>query len=201
VTVSEGKIGKALIPEGWKTVFRSTKTVMIGLGTINQFQRNIQVQHRFVVKKRVKIKQQCFENISEEIVAMLDILKKKKIKIGLISNCFSEEVEVIKDSILYNYFDVCCLSYEMGIKKPDQRIFRECVKMLDVKENECIYIGDGGSNELDAAKSVGIRAVQATWFISEQSKQYKIKPDVEHLNRPINIEKLISALDVKNRQN
>jgi putative hydrolase of the HAD superfamily len=156
---------------------------------------------RFVVKKRVKIKQQCFENISEEIVAMLDILKKKKIKIGLISNCFSEEVEVIKDSILYNYFDVCCLSYEMGIKKPDQRIFRECVKMLDVKENECIYIGDGGSNELDAAKSVGIRAVQATWFISEQSKQYKIKPDVEHLNRPINIEKLISALDVKNRQN
>ena len=55
---------------------------------------------RFVVKKRVKIKQQCFENISEEIVAMLDILKKKKIKIGLISNCFSEEVEVIKDSIL-----------------------------------------------------------------------------------------------------
>ena len=33
---------------------------------------------RFVVEKRVKIKQQCFENISEEIVAMLDILKKRK---------------------------------------------------------------------------------------------------------------------------
>lgn len=81
----------------------------------------------FVTQKRIESKQRCFENISKEIFIMFDILKKNEIKIGLISNCFSEEIEVIKDSILYNYFDVCCLSYEMGIKKPDPKIFKECV--------------------------------------------------------------------------
>lgn len=145
----------------------------------------------FVTQKRIATKKKCFENISKEILEVFEFLHKNKIKIGLISNCFSEEVEVIKNSILYHYFDVCCLSYEMGIKKPDQRIFKECVKMLAVKENECIYIGDGGSNELEAAKSIGMRAIQAIWFINEQSRQSKIKPEFEHLKRPTDIKKLI----------
>lgn len=63
--------------------------------------------------------------------------------------------------------------------------------MLDVKENECIYIGDGGSDELEAAKRVGMRAIQAIWFINEQSGQSKVKPEFEHLKRPTDIEKLI----------
>lgn len=81
----------------------------------------------FVTQKRIAAKKKCFENISNEILEVFEFLHKNKIKIGLISNCFSEEVEVIKNSILYNYFDVCCLSHEMGIKKP---LFLACSNNL-----------------------------------------------------------------------
>lgn len=66
--------------------------------------------------------------------------------------------------------------------------------MLDVKENECIYIGDGGSNEREAAKSIGMRAIQAIWFINKQYRQSKVKPEFEHLNRPTDLEKLIKEV-------
>lgn len=45
--------------------------------------------------------------------------------------------------------------------------------MLDVKESECIYIGDGGSSEPEAAKSIGMRAIQAIWFINEHPGNLK----------------------------
>ncbi len=78
----------------------------------------------FVTQKRIESKKKCFENILKEILEMLEIIKTNKIKIGLISNCFSEEIEVIKNCILYHYLDVCCLSFEMGIKKLTKEFLR-----------------------------------------------------------------------------
>lgn len=76
---------------------------------------------------------------------MLQTLKEKKIKIGLISNCYSEEAVLIRESQLFPYFDQSCLSYELGMKKPDPGIFLKCMEGLGVRAGECLYIGDGGS--------------------------------------------------------
>ncbi|MCR5837218.1 MAG: HAD family hydrolase [Lachnospiraceae bacterium] len=146
-----------------------------------------------IVEKRKNIKRMCFQNISDEIMKVLDYLKENGIKIGLISNCFSEEAEVIKESELYKYFSVCCLSYDMGIKKPDMRIFDECLNMLGVQKCECLYIGDGGSKELEASSTFGMRTFQATWFINEKSKQSKIKDGYRHLKNPLEIIEIIEA--------
>ncbi len=140
-----------------------------------------------VVKKRKEAKKKCFDNISNEILEMLKTLKKENIKVGLISNCFSEEVDVIKQSELYEYFDVVCLSYELGLKKPDPRIFKKCIRELHVHESECLYVGDGGSDELAAASSVGMKTMQAIWFINEQSQQAKVKEEYAHLIKPADV--------------
>ena len=86
---------------------------------------------------------------------MLQTLKEKKIKIGLISNCYSEEAVLIRESQLFPYFDQSCLSYELGMKKPDPGIFLKCMEGLGVRAGECLYIGDGGSHELEAADIMG----------------------------------------------
>lgn len=39
---------------------------------------------------------------------MLSQLKSSGIRVGLISNCFSEEAEVIRESVLFPYFDEVC---------------------------------------------------------------------------------------------
>ena len=43
--------------------------------------------------------------------------------------------------------------------KPDREIYELVLEHLNVKANECMFVGDGGSNELKGAKTVGMRTV------------------------------------------
>ncbi len=99
------------------------------------------------------------------------MLKKKGLYIGLISNCFSEEVEAIKESKLYPYFDRAYLSFAQGVQKPDKEIFIRCMNGFDVKAEECLYIGDGGSFELETASKLGMTAIQAVWYLRDGTMQ------------------------------
>lgn len=116
--------------------------------------------------KRKTAKRDNFNHLNEQIVPLLEQLKKREILIGLITNCYSEEVEAIRNSCLFKYFDIVCFSYEEGIKKPDEKIYKLCLNKLNINADECLYVGDGGSNELEGAKNVGMKAVQALWYIN-----------------------------------
>lgn len=120
-----------------------------------------------LVSKRKAAKRECFKHLHFEIIPMLEALKQNNLQIGLISNCFSEEVAPIKESELYPYFDMVCLSFEQGVQKPDDEIFLRCLKGLNVNAGECLYIGDGGSFELEAAARIGMYALQAVWYIKD----------------------------------
>ena len=99
---------------------------------------------------------------------------------------------LIKESILYPYFDASCLSYEEGLQKPDTAIFQRCLDKLGVQANECLYVGDGGSYELEAAEKVGMKAVQATWYLKENTMQpSKRKMEFEQVEAPLNILNII----------
>lgn len=135
--------------------------------------------------KRRDAKRKCFENMHPEIIPMLSSLKEKGLLIGLISNCFSEEAEVIRESILFEYFDAVCLSCEMGVCKPDKRIFQKCLDILGVSAEECLYVGDGGCYELETAQSLGMKPIQAAWYLKEGTKQpSKIKPEFSPASSP-----------------
>ena len=121
-----------------------------------------------IVEKRVEIKFDCFRHIHPDIIPMLTKIKEKGIIIGLISNCYSEEVEAIRNSDLFPYFDAVFLSYEQGVWKPDEEIFRRCMEGLSVEAEECLYIGDGGSYELETARKLGMTALQATWYSKDE---------------------------------
>ena len=120
-----------------------------------------------IVGKRVAAKEACFQHLHPEIISMLSVLKEKGILVGLISNCFSEEAEVIRKSVLFPYFDAVFLSYEQGIRKPDEEIFKRCMTELSVRAEDCLYVGDGGSYELETATKLGMNAVQAVWYFKE----------------------------------
>lgn len=140
-----------------------------------------------IVEKRVAIQADCFNHLHEEILPMLSELKDSGIKIGLISNCFSEEAKLIRESELYPYFDAICLSYEQGIIKPDKEIYYRCMEKLGVTAEECLYVGDGGSQELETARSLGMQAVQAVWYRQEKGKgrMADIRPEFEQVERPL----------------
>lgn len=124
-----------------------------------------------MAEKRTATKVDCFRHLHSEIIPMLTALKEKGILIGLISNCYFEEAAVIRKSQLFPYFDRVYLSCEQGVQKPDEEIFRRCMEELAVQPEECVYVGDGGSYELETAKGLGMKAVQAVWYLKEGSGQ------------------------------
>lgn len=145
-----------------------------------------------IVDKRKMSKKECFKHLHPEILPMLKELKKKGICIGLISNCFSEEVEAIRNSELFPYFDATYLSFEQGLQKPEKEIFIRCMNKLSVSSDECIYVGDGGSFELETASEIGMKAIQAVWYFKEGTLQpAKRKKDFIQAETPFEILKYI----------
>lgn len=153
-------------------------------------ENNVWNQQTFdlIVKKRTETKKELFKKLHPEIIPMLESLKKKGMKIALISNCFDEEAAVIRKSILFPYFDAVCLSCEIKMRKPEPQIFYKCLEELGLKPSECIYCGDGGSSELEAAGSVGMRTFQACWYFSPENEQILFrKPEFQQLENPMEI--------------
>ncbi len=141
-----------------------------------------------IAQKRTAVKEEGFRHLHAEIIPMLEEIRRREIKIGLISNCFSEEAEVIRRSVLFPYFNGVYLSYEQGVAKPDKEIFRRCVAGLGVDAEECLYVGDGGSCELEAAQALGMKAVQAVWYLKDGTLQAsKPMSNFEQAANPLDI--------------
>lgn len=101
---------------------------------------------------------------------------------------------MIRRSELFPYFDAVYLSYEQGIQKPDEEIFQRCMDSLSVNAEECVYVGDGGSYELEAAEKLGMKAVQAVWYLQEGTMQPTgRKSDFIQVERPLDV---LKCLDV-----
>lgn len=124
-----------------------------------------------ILDKRIKTKAVCFEYVQPEVFQLLKTLRDMGLQIAIVSNCSSEEVKVLKDSEIYKYFDEVILSYEVHMKKPDPCIYEEAAKRLGVEVEECIFVGDGGSNELVGARNVGMKAIQAKWYTNQHPKK------------------------------
>lgn len=141
-----------------------------------------------LVGKRCTTIEMCLEHKHSEIVPMLQALKSQGISIGLISNCYLEEATRIRKSELFPYFDAVCFSNEQGICKPEKEIYHRCVEALSVQPEECLYVGDGGSRELETAEELGMKAVQATWYLKDGTSQPVGRmSEFEEARRPMDV--------------
>ena len=117
-----------------------------------------------IVGKRLFALQETFDRIPDESVQLLQELKKRGIKVGLITNTFSDERDLIRSSKLFPLFDATRISYDEGVLKPDPSMYQSIMEELGVTPEACLYVGDGGSKELFAARDIGMKALQASWF-------------------------------------
>jgi len=129
-----------------------------------------------IVAKREKCKRDCFKIIVPEILDMLNVLKTNGFLIGMISNCSTEEILGLKDSALYSYFDTIVLSCDVGLVKPDVKIYEHCASLLQVESSNCFFVGDGGSDELNGAKNARMTPLKALWFTKYFAKDLDL-PD------------------------
>lgn len=88
-------------------------------------------------------------------------------RIGLISNADVMEVAAWSQCPVASLFDSTVFSCAAGCVKPDPEIYRIAMRELGVGPDECLFVGDGGSNELEGAKTVGITTVMIAGIIRE----------------------------------
>ncbi|MEG0166072.1 HAD family hydrolase [Anaerorhabdus sp.] len=88
---------------------------------------------------------------------------KKTYKIGIITNGPSDgQTKKIETVGLLPYLDCLVVSGTYGINKPDSLLFMEAFKMVNVKPEEAVYVGDTFSNDIFGARRVGCLPVWIT---------------------------------------
>ncbi|MDC7236046.1 MAG: HAD family hydrolase [Spirochaetales bacterium] len=109
----------------------------------------------------------CLENPPEGVVDSLRRIKDEGYKMALVSNADVTEVEAWEGTDLHSCFDHSIFSCHEGCMKPDPEIFNLAVERLDVKPEDCLYVGDGGNEELIASAQAGMTAVLTSQFLQD----------------------------------
>jgi putative hydrolase of the HAD superfamily len=100
--------------------------------------------------------------IESGILTALDRLRAAGIRTALVSDAGADDVESWQRSPLCERFDAIVFSYQLGIRKPDARIYQRALDTIGALAAEAIFVGDGGSEEHRGARAVGMRTVLVT---------------------------------------
>jgi putative hydrolase of the HAD superfamily len=94
---------------------------------------------------------------------LLDFLRRlrKTVKVGLISNAWTGLRAWIVSQHLEDAFDAMIISAEVGVAKPERRIYELALEKLGVAPREAVFVDDMPANAA-GARAVGMHAIQFT---------------------------------------
>ena len=99
---------------------------------------------------------QC--KINDKVWNFAQSLKNKGIIIPLVSNVAPYQAQVFKDLGYYKIFSPLFLSCEVGLKKPDSRMFEFMLNTIHCSPQECIFIDDDIRN-IQVATTLGLHTI------------------------------------------
>lgn len=96
----------------------------------------------------------------EECAQVLRELADQGYKLGIIANQQPGAKSRLDGWGLGGYFTVIASSAEMGVAKPDQRIFRRALEMAGCQPENAVMVGDRIDNDIRPANELGLLTVQ-----------------------------------------
>jgi putative hydrolase of the HAD superfamily len=141
-----------------------------GIGVFQSYEANIEyicdkleiLPESVGISRAIEICRSYAKNylkIKPDTIDLLTDIKTDGYKTGVISDCGVEIARVFDKLELAPLFDVVVLSCRVVMQKPDPRIYRMATDIIQVDPEDCLYIGDGDSNELTGATRAGMYAV------------------------------------------
>ena len=92
-------------------------------------------------------------------------------KIALLSNAWLEAPrQMLRDKGYGRWFDVMVCSYDIGIPKPDPRIFQHTLNLLEVEASEAVMVGDSIKADIEGAINAGLEHV---WVDNDGTGEWK----------------------------
>ncbi|PFA69852.1 2-haloalkanoic acid dehalogenase [Bacillus sp. AFS015802] len=103
---------------------------------------------------------QCF-SISEHTVNLVKRIQ-EHMKVAIITNgTVHRQKAKIMNSGLHECFDVILISEEVGLEKPDQRIYQLALNKLQVHPEDALFVGDNLEKDVGGPKGAGLKGI---WF-------------------------------------
>ena len=118
-------------------------------------------------QERLALKRAPFIAIDPQVLAMLTALAQCKIPVAVLSNAAPEEIAPWPESPLATLVPTTIFSCNVGLVKPDAAIYELTCAKLGVEPAETLFVGDGGSDELNGAANAGLTPLWATWFLDQ----------------------------------
>ncbi|SCG80550.1 putative hydrolase of the HAD superfamily [Micromonospora echinaurantiaca] len=98
--------------------------------------------------------------LRDDAAAVLVALRERGLRTGLISDCTHELPAFLPQLAIAPLLDVRVFSVQVGRCKPDPALYLAACHRLGLAPADCLYVGDGGSQELTGAERAGMTAVR-----------------------------------------
>ncbi|MEK9200713.1 MAG: HAD family phosphatase [Patescibacteria group bacterium] len=96
----------------------------------------------------------------KKIMDFIKQLKARDLKMGILSNTLPPWAEIVRNNGGFTDFDSVVLSCEVGLQKPDPKVYELALDRLGVRGEESLFVDDKEEN-LEVARSLGMRTVLA----------------------------------------
>ena len=120
------------------------------------------------------------------VLDTLDRLRGQGTRLGLVSN-LTLLPRLVREDLdrmsLGSRLDATVFSSEVGVRKPDPRIFREALQRLGSQPAETVFVGDRLYDDVGGAQAVGMRAVLTHQFRQEEDPDYHPDAVIQHIDR------------------
>lgn len=106
--------------------------------------------------------------------SLLDSIRERGIKVGLVSNAFDPEWllrEDLERMGLAERLDVAVFSSAVGKRKPHPLIFQAALDALEVSAANTVFVGDRRYPDVWGARELGMTTVQAYWFVADTDER------------------------------
>lgn len=129
----------------------------------------------------------CF-SIQQETIELINEIKKHA-KVGMITNGTSQrQMQKIVNTHLDNYFETIVISDEVGISKPDKRIFDLALNKLDIQPKNAIFVGDNIEKDIGGCQNANINGI---WF---NPRKIKNNTEIEPYDEIHSLDQILSYL-------
>jgi len=137
-------------------------------------------EHWLNVMKMLKQPASEYERIRDEFFGgdvidheILDFLRsiKPKYKVGLISNAWSGLRDYIVREKFDDVFDHMIISAEVGVAKPEEKIYHLALEQLQVQADEAVFVDDFIEN-IEACEELGMEGI---YFKNSRSAIQQLK--------------------------
>jgi len=99
--------------------------------------------------------------VEPDLKETLSSLLRKGIKLGIVSNTFVNRASLerhLEQLGLRDFFSLRLYSYELGLRKPDLRIFRAAAEQIEEAPEHILFVGDRIDKDVRPALACGMKA-------------------------------------------